>query len=977
MDTHRFLEKVLPDTGYYVLAEFWWGLKENPAHSIHTSFDSLIRRMRKVDRQGTNVFHACASYKEHRKSKNQGGPGGMRKVNNAAFVRSQWVDIDVGPKKPYASIQDAVKALGAACKALGIPAPMIVKSGVGIHCYWTFTQDIPADEARPYMAAFANAIAANGLKQDSSRTTDIASILRPVGSNHRKGEPIPVKVLRDAEPINPYDLYEKIEDYAPPEKSSAPVDSEWGTGIEVEYPPSFASKIVNHCPTLAIIAKERGDVEEPLWRGMLGLLKHCEDGQSLAHEWSRGYLGYDYNETQEKMERWEAGPTTCEQFSRMCEACDTCVFREKIKSPVHLGYEEPAEHVVEDSDDEDEEAETDVDATITTADKRVVSHAKKLPKQLPFWPAAYRWDGKKLSKFVKSKADDEPDEWVPFMDKLVYPFMRYPDEEGEMQLRMCVLINPINTRWKEFDVPAKALSDNRAMNSSLGAFEVYCMGSKGTVMAREFFQDVVAQMQVMDIETNAYNSFGWHNDAFVIGTTAVTSKGPEPVFLSDKVPSDARADFGLRGSSQRWAELVNDVYNRPGAEAYQFMICAGFGAPLVSMVQSDLWHGIPIALTGEGGLGKTTTCNVACSMYGQPGKFLISTNELGSTMNALISRVGLMRHLPVVLDEMTGRKTEELQAMLYALSNGKPKERNRPDGSLIDANNRWDTLTFITGNMNITAMLSQLDKHRAEATQLRCFEIPLDEGFNDRLFSDINAKELIEHELLSQNYGEAGREYLTYVIKNQKAVAAQMHKLRSKFAPQNRDETRERFYYDCLATALLGGMIAKKLGLIDFDMGAIQRWGKEHIKSLRTNRTSNLSTVEDYLAEFLTSLHGRTVVTDTMGDSRSGMIFEVDSREVHSPVARIAHSDKKILVMHKYLTDWCGKHNVHAKWFKDELDKRGLLVHTPGAGEGTKVSLFKGTSLPSAQTRCVQFDYDMLMSQSGTAHLKVVGGTRA
>ena len=970
MDTKEFLDKILPSSGLYVLAEFWWGLKENPGQTVHKTIPSLIKRMRYVDRKKKiNTFHACASYKEHRLSKAKGGPGGMRKADNAAYVKSQWVDIDVGPGKPYADRNEAIKALAKACKTIGIPAPMIVKSGVGLHCYWPFDRDVEASVAQPYMQAFANALTASGLKQDASRTADLASVLRTVGSHHRKAEPIEVTLIRDADPINPYKLYSVIEDHLPPVSNSSVLD-EWGTG-PVEYPPSYATKIVKQCGTLQLLSEVRGDVEEPLWRAMLGLLKHCEDGEHLAHEWSDGHPDYNYSETQEKMELWEAGPPTCQQFSNMCEECDTCPFREKIKSPIHLGYDELQTHPVIATDAEDEETAED-EEELDIAERKVISYLRKMPHELPFWPKNYRWDGYKLSKFVKSVEEDEPDRWVPFTDKLVYPFIRYPDDEGEMQLRVSVLISGKRKRWKEFDVPAKALADNKATNSALGAYEVYCMGTKGTVMAREFFQDVISGMQTLDIETSAYSNFGWHNGAFVIGTTALTPKGPEPVFLSEKVPEDANADFGMAGSTERWAELIDEIYNRPGAEPYQFMICAGFGAPLVSLANSDLWHGIPIALTGEGGLGKTTTCHVACSMYGAPGRFSISTNELGATMNALISRVGLMRHLPLVMDEMTGRKTEEMQAMLYALSNGKPKERNRPDGSLISVTNRWDTLTFITGNMNITAMLGQLDKHRAEATQLRCFEIPLDDGFNDRVFAGMNAKDMIEKQLLGENYGHAGREYLAYVLKNKDTIAKQLHKLRSKFAPTSRDETRERFYLDCIATALLGGMIAKKLGLISFDLAKIQKWAVEHTKSLRVNRSSNLSTVEDYLGEFLTALHGRTVVTETMGDARSKQRIEIDTKEVREPVARLAHQDRKFFVMNKYFNDWCSKHNIHAKWLKDELDKRGLLLRTQGDVE-TKISLFKGTTLPSTQQRCLQLDYDMLMSAATGPTLRVVG----
>lgn len=959
MDTQTFLGKVLPTQGYFVLSYFPDGLRKGslPKQRAYQSIADLASGIQQFDDQNINTYFACASFAERKK--------GMRKADNASHVRAQWADLDVDPSgqdsKKYASIREAAEGVRDFCKTLGIPAPMLVQSGVGVHCYWLFDRDVSAEQAQPYMRAFVRAARHNNFKQDTKRAGDLASILRPVGSHHRKGEPLPVRLLRDADPVDPDRFQARLEPYLADDTPPS-TDDEWGTGLQRDYAPSYTAEIVKHCRTLYDVAKVRGNVEEPLWRAMLGLVKYTEEGDSMAHEMSKGHPEYDAAETQNKLDHWTYGPATCEEFSLHSDACQKCKHLGQISSPIHLGYRE----------------EKQVTAPPPPKAKPKIQHvnarayARCLPPSLPFWPAKYRWDGVMLSKFVKDPDDpDSPGSWVPFLDKLLYPFMRFQDDEGEMFLRVSVLISPKHNRWKEFDMPARALSENRAFNTALGTYEVYTMSQKQSIMARQYFQDIISGMQDMGLETEAYKSFGWQGEKFVIGTTALTASSEEPVFLSDRCPVDAHTDFGVSGTTEEWASLVDHIYNRPGAEPYQFLFCAAFGAPLISMASSDLWHGIPIALTGEGGLGKTTTCMAACSMYGQPGKFSISTNELGSTMNALISRVSLMKNLPLVMDEMTGRRTEELQGMLYALSNGKPKERNRPDGTLIETGARWDTTTFITGNMNITAMLSQLDKQRAEATQLRCFEIPLEDSFNARVFEGLNAKEMVENQLLAQNYGAAGREYLQYVIKNNQAVGRHLRKMRARMAPENQDETRERFYLDAIATALVGGAIAKQLGLIDFDLNKIKKWAMDHVKSLRTNRASTLSTVEDYLGAFLNSLHGRTVVTDRFNDARSGPVFEVDTREVKNPIARVTLSDKWFLVSHTHFIEWCSDNNIHAKWFKEELDKRGMLAHSLETAR-YRASLFKGTSLPSTQTRVVQFDFDALMSTGKASHLKAV-----
>jgi hypothetical protein len=81
-----------------------------------------------------------------------------------------------------------------------------------------------------------------------------------------------------------------------------------------------------------------GNVPEPHWRAVMGVAKYCEDGEQLVHEWSSGYPSYDARETQEKFDRWETPPTTCQHFSLMHSGCNTCPYRAKITTPKQVGY---------------------------------------------------------------------------------------------------------------------------------------------------------------------------------------------------------------------------------------------------------------------------------------------------------------------------------------------------------------------------------------------------------------------------------------------------------------------------------------------------------------------------------------------------------------------------------------------------------------------------------------------------------------
>lgn len=976
MDTLSFFKKILPSQGLYVLAVFREG-RRAPAHSTFTTLEDMAHAALRTNGPNREVFHACASFTEKLQVPSSFDPSKMRDATrvtaNAAFVRSLWIDIDVGEKKDYVSRKDAAAALAAFCRTLKIPSPMIVSSGRGLHCYWPFTKDLPAAQGKMLMESFLAAAEALNFKHDKSRTTDIASILRPIGTNWQKEEPYrPVVLLHDAEPIPAKRLMAAVIKYRQPTPAKThDFGEEWSSGTKANYPPSSAERIVQFCATLKYVADARGDVPEPEWRAMLGLVKHTVEGDAQAHAWSQGYSSYDEDETQRKLDAWTAGPTTCEHFSGLCSTCTGCRFQGKVKSPIQLGYSDEAPPKAPEPE-QPPVNEKAVPAEVVTS-RPTDYYANKMPNELFFWPRNIAWDGQTMRKsFVD---EDGLVTWVPFSTRLFYPYLRYPKEDGSWSVKICALINPEKNRWRSFEVDSKTLSENQAFANAVGAYEIYSIGKQGKELMKAHAVDVVSALMLHDVETKTYNAFGWHDNGFVIGHNKITAKGIDPVFLGSRVPPSSDTDFGRSGSAEEWSRLIDAVYNRPGAEPYQFLICAAFGAPLVKLMNTDMWHGIPIALTGQGGLGKTTTCKVACSMYGDARHFSISTNEQGSTMNALIQRVALMRNLPIVLDEMTGRTTQDLQGMLYALSNGKPKERSRADGSLIGADLAWDTISFITGNMNITGMLAQLDKHRAEATQLRCFEIPLPDDFNDTVFKGINAKDIIENELLGQQYGVVGTQYLTYLINNKETVASKLRSMRAKYAPTTQDETRERFYYDLIATALVGGILATKLGFIKFDLVALKKWAEAHTKSLRVSRASQSYTPEDYFQAFMSDLHGRTVVTNYFKDARIHKNLDpefVDERGLRDPVARHAVKDRRFIVTMKGFTEWCTENKVNPSWLRDELDKRGYIQHRLG-DKDPRERLFKGTTLVGGLARCMEFDYDKIDSAGfKPAHLRTV-----
>jgi hypothetical protein len=109
-----------------------------------------------------------------------------------------------------------------------------------------------------------------------------------------------------------------------------------------EYSPSSANVIADNCAQIKFFRDNKGDnMTEPQWRSCLGVIKHTVEGEALAHEWSKGDSRYDASETQEKLNRWKTGPTSCKEFQLCSPAlCKPCSYLGKLSSPIVLGFDD-------------------------------------------------------------------------------------------------------------------------------------------------------------------------------------------------------------------------------------------------------------------------------------------------------------------------------------------------------------------------------------------------------------------------------------------------------------------------------------------------------------------------------------------------------------------------------------------------------------------------------------------------------------
>ena len=188
----EFLGELLPPLRAHEVLIGW---KRNSHNTAHRTIDSLIKWCQSENVAGNDAYFAMASF--NGETNDKGKPS--READRAVLVKSFWLDIDVGEGKAekdagYATKKDALAALRRFIAETGLAQPTIaVSSGGGLHIYWVLTEPVTPDKWKPVATALKAACARHGFLADPSRTSDIASVLRPVGThNHKTGTPRPV-----------------------------------------------------------------------------------------------------------------------------------------------------------------------------------------------------------------------------------------------------------------------------------------------------------------------------------------------------------------------------------------------------------------------------------------------------------------------------------------------------------------------------------------------------------------------------------------------------------------------------------------------------------------------------------------------------------------------------------------------------------------------------------------------------------------
>lgn len=951
MNTAEFLHFVLPSQGIYFLAvpKNSGGFRQTPFNST----DKLASAALAASAKGKNAYFACSSFDKEEYA--DGDKIKQRTIDNALFARSQWLDIDCG-RQYHGSQKEGLRALLDFCASTELPRPnVIINSGNGIHAYWVFDTDIPKEKWRRVSAAFKAIVAQKKFAtDDTTRTADISSILRPPGTvNDKTGKGLGVKDVKLIGQVNTAPVVFKdwvahlvrlrdalgVQVTAPVTANKPNINSDLGG--EPDYPPSSALTIAEHCKQIAAFAESRGaEQTEPVWRSCIGVVKRCIEGDALAHLWSSGHADYDANECQAKLDHWTTGPTTCSKFRAdnppLCTGC-----AHDVTSPICLGHVAPVH-------------ETEITA-VTESGETVTATLPEFPESVQ---KAFRVASGLLTAHTIDKTGVT--RWVPICSSIPYVdayFLDRDDHQWKFQISTYLRADMLRTAT----IPTGALGKGGSALMGILAAEALIVASPGKEKLLEIYmKNWIEAIVATSDETDVIGHMGWGEDgSFTAGHNKFMPDGSvRRVVLAESLRTTA-AHYTPKGDFARYAVLVDTLYNRPDHQSYQFTWLAGFGSALFPLMEAGSAGIIISSYSTESGQGKSTAGKLAAGIWSNPHEVL---DAKGTTSHALYLNAGMCHHVPLIIDELTPWTPEQLADHAYRYSTGRPRAQGKSDGGLRDNSDlSWTNFNIVNGNKSIQEAMAAHCGNTVPQI-MRVWEYKFDVPHDGTL--GVSEGRRVVSELMEMR-GLAGERFAQYIVQHRAEITAALESTYSIFMQRTAMNKDGRYWGMAAACIWVAHKITQKLAMQKFDSPALQRWMIDQMLRMRGIAVASAVDMDSSFGDMMSELQVGFIVTDNEGDLRvKGEIckFAYGYGVPRGTVTgRVVLSTRKVVVSMSAVRDWCTYRGVSMSEIMEFLAGRGWIRNK------RRHYLGKGTPIAIPQTMSMELDWNAFAGLLHTA----------
>jgi hypothetical protein len=936
-ETRDFLAAILPPpgNGYYCVAELSTKRKE---HVYVESIDDVVEAAFRFNSAGRDTYYALSTFNER----------GNRTAANARYCRSLFIDIDCGNDKPYATSRDAAVALAGFCEANTLPNPSVVRSGYGLHAYWPFTIPVPIQEWVEAAKNFKRVAEASNLHIDYSVTADSARVLRvPNTSNYKhasEGAVKPVRIVFSGSPT-PFEVFkELLRQHTPPQANKPIPSSRSVPGLPTDSIPNYAAtkdpavvldlqNITKHSFNVIVALGDAGCGQinhylknaaeggmEPLWRGVLSTIKHCEEGFDKALEVSRLHP-YDDARTAKKYEGIK-GPYNCESFAQTNPGiCDKCIHKSKIVNPIVLGRALKTQEEV---------AAVAVQEPAQNTSAAPTTDIFKFPDPPKGFVLSDRGVGMQIT-------DDGGVPRVVFIcDAPVFATATY-DRAGERYVQFSYIEHK---ELKSTVIPMVAATGRDEVIKSFARVGVVVANGQEPAF-RSYIKATIAAAKAKP-PLHMPTSLGWqHDNSFAFNGRIFSANGERtvPMYGFDNIEETME----IRGSLDQWRVVIAGLMR---AERWDItaMMLIGFASPLMKFTGLN---GITFHLcSNASGLGKTLCQRLASSVWGVPDKFRVTPN---TSPIAMINRLGMLGNLPLLVDEITHKGRSEVEwfpEFLSQMSDGRGKDRMDSQTNSERRNTTtWASIALMTSNKHMLDFLTAERIHQSEGEIRRLIEIPFDKP----LILDDFTKSLF-YDTLSENYGVAGEAYARWLVRNHDEAREVVKNTYAEVFKHFNSTGDERFWVAGCASILAAIRLIStaRAGIIDIPFGKVAKFLYETIQHMRGETRRSRRTAADILNEFTKRNYGKLVTVNERVARIGGMeIAEtLDRRDLCGRVEKNIDGWLDYYIEEREIKAFCSSVSFGYAEFTKALNDQWPIRYL-------RKDLLAGTKGPIMQVRCM------------------------
>lgn len=915
MEGFDLLEAVQPEGGWFAVV----GITEGGTRQVFVETrEELEDVAANMVQQGRNVFFGVAKFKDD----------SSRLKSNVQALKAFWLDIDCGPGKSYETQAEGAAELARFTATVGLPRPIVVNSGRGLHVYWALTEAITREEWEPVAAKLRSACATHNLLADPA-CFEVARVLRIPGTFNFKGEtPAKVEVLASGKrPIS----YAEIREILGVKGVVMPVQKGRGLSalaqqVQSNIENSF-KKIMRRaegCAQLQSCFTDRATISEPRWFDALSVAKFCVDKDTAIHKLSADHPDYDPVRTEQKLTHI-LGPHSCAEFEKNNPGvCAGCTHFNKIKSPISLGKE-----VLEATEEDNE--------VVATEANNVEEDAPLQTYHIPEYPFPF-FRPKEGGIYRKPPLDDPEAEPILVYHRDFYIVKRMNDpQHGEVLL---FRLHLPKDGVKEFVVPCVQVTEGTELRKALAAQGIMMTAKRFGFLA-EYVIAAFNEIQDQKKAEQMRNQFGWvdRDSKFIIGDREVSVEGTFHSPPSSMTVAIAEHMTPV-GSIDKWREVFN-LYGKPGLEPHAFAAATAFGAPLLKF--SGQSGAIINLIHPRSGTGKTTILHMCNSVWGNPGKLCARKDD---TFNSKVHKMGVHCNLPICFDEMSNTKPEQLSELAYMITQGTGKDRMRSSANELRLNlTTWQTIALCSSNHSFYEKLEGL-KNSPEGEMMRIMEYHLD--YTDVLSTDY-AKQMFDHQLMD-NFGHAGEIYARYLISHHKEVQDLYTAIQLRFDTHLKLTQRERFWSATAAANVAGAYIAVQLGLCDWDLGRLFKWACKMIRGLRVTTTPPPESDKQVIGEFMLA-HMQNILIVNDGLDRRTKMQEVPVLEPRQELmVRYEPDTMRVYITVRAFRAYCQLRNVSYRETLRKLKECGMYL------KSDQKRMSKGMAVTTTPVQAMIFD---------------------